>query len=490
MKYLSMLCAILVMLLNTSCEEELLDVNAKGTITGRVVQDVTFVPLENVKISTNPASNTVFTDANGEFLLPADVGQYAVQAQKDGFLVSFESATVVAGDEVQIVFEMKLETANNGSPSVPTAITPVDGTTNVPFNVELKWEATDPDDDDLTYTLTLRNGATNAVETFTDLVDAFKQVTVGFGTTYFWQVAASDGLNAPVNSPLFSFSTASFPTNRFHFVKKENGNNVIYSADGTPAGQVAITTNTTNSWRPRVNRTTNKIAYLRNVGAAVHVYTMNTDGSNKQQITSTVPVSGFNFDEIDIAWASNGGSIYYPSQDKLYRINIDGSGLTLIYQTTGSLITEIDVNNNVIALKTNNVSGYGVQIFTINTGGNFLQMVQTGVAGAAGGLNLSADNTRLLFTRDFSGFENNAYRQLDTRAVLHTFSTNTTVDISFNKPGGTNDLDARFSPTEASIIINNMPNDGSTSGNIQTLELTAMDTRVTRYSNAFMPDWE
>jgi Tol biopolymer transport system component len=490
MKYFKIFFAIAVLMLATGCSEELLDVNGKGTVKGRVVQDLTFVPLENVKISTNPASNTVFTDANGEFILPADVGQYAVQAQKDGFLVSFESVTVEVGEEVQIVFELKLETANNRSPEAATAIAPVDGATNVPFNVELEWEAVDVDEDDLTYTITLRNGTTNTVQTFTDLTIASQQVTVDFGTTYFWQVAVDDGFNTPVNSAVFTFTTENFPTNRFLFVKKENGNNVIYSGNGS-GGQVAITANTTNSWRPRMNRQANKIAYLRNVGAAVHVFTMNADGSNKQQITTSVPVSGFNFDEIDISWATNGASIYYPSQDKLYRINSDGSGLTQIYQTVnGNLITEVDVNGTVIALKTNNLNGYGVQIFTINTSGTLLQMVQTGLPGAAGGINLSADNTKLLFTRDTSGFENNTYRQLDTRVFLYTFSSMTALDVSFNKVGGTNDLDARFSPTEAEVIVTNVANDGVTPSSIQTLELSAMDTRTTKYGNSFMPDWE
>jgi len=367
---------------------------------------------------------------------------------------------------------------------------PLDAAVDVPFNIRLEWVAVDPDEDDLTYSVTLRNGTTNAVQSFQDLTDSFVQATVDFGTTYFWQVAVNDGLNAPVNSSVFTFTTANFPTNRFLFVKRENSNNVIYSGDGGGA-QVAITSNTTNSWRPRMNRQANKIAYLRSVGAVVHVFTMNADGSSKQQITTTVPVSGFNFDEIDIAWANNGASIFYPSQDKLYRINTDGSGLTLVYQTlTGNLITEVDVNGTVIALKTNNLNGYGVQIFTVNTAGVFLQMVQTGLSGAAGGLNLSADNTRILFTRDFSGFENSRYRQLDTRVYIYTFSTMSALDVSFNKPGGTNDIDARFSPTESEVIVTNIANDGNTPGRVQTLELMALDTRETQYGNSFMPDWE
>lgn len=491
MKNICIKLLIFLAVLTTGCEEEILDLESKGTIKGRVVQDVTFIPLENVKISTNPTSNTVFTDSNGEFTLSAPVGQYAVQAQKDGFLVSFESATVERGDELQIVFELKLETANNRAPAAPTAVTPVDGATNIAAITTIAWETTDVDDDDLTYTLELRNANTNTIQRFEDLTENSKEVTLAYGTSYFWQVTASDGINNAVNSAVFNFTTAAFPTNRFLFVKKENGNNVIYSGNGAGA-LVAITSNTNNSWRPRMNRQANKIAFLRNVGAAVHVFTMRPDGTNQQQISTTVPVAGFNLDDVKIAWNDSGSQIYYPSQDKLYRINSDGSGLTLMYQTTnGRLITEIAVNTNRIALKTNDLNGYNVSIFTINpSNGAVINTVLTGMPGAAGGLDLSADNTKLLFTRDFSGFENNTYRQLDTRAYIHTFSTNSTLEISFNKPAGTNDLDARFSPTEAEIIVTNQANDGNSPPRIQTLEIATLDTRVTKYTNAFMPDWE
>ena len=48
-------------------------------------------PLENVKITTNPASTTVFTDSEGNFKIEDIlVGDYSVQAEKDNFETSFE----------------------------------------------------------------------------------------------------------------------------------------------------------------------------------------------------------------------------------------------------------------------------------------------------------------------------------------------------------------------------------------------------------------
>jgi hypothetical protein len=221
---------------------------------------------------------------------------------------------------------------------------------------------------------------------------------------------------------------------------------------------------------------------------------MDTDGANVSQITNTVPVNGFNLDEVDISWSNNGSSIYYPSLDKLYRINTDGSGLALVYQTTnGNLITEVNYNNGIIALKTNNLNGYNVNIFTINEAGALLNTVLTGQSGAAGGLELSVDNTKLLYSRDVSGFQNAEYRQLDSRVFVYTFSTNTAVDRSTDKTNGTNDLDPRFSPTDAKIIITNRPNDSNSLGTIQSIDIefiSTVDARTDLFEDSFMPDWE
>ncbi|BAO55955.1 carboxypeptidase regulatory-like domain-containing protein [Nonlabens marinus] len=479
-------------LLITGCTEETIIVNGKGTITGTVVKDVTFEPLANVKISTNPNTNTVFTDDEGKFTLDVENGTFAVKAEKDGFLVKFESADVETDEETTVVFELQISTANNKPPPSPTLIFPADKATAIDFNVTFDWESIDVDGDSLTYTLQLRNSLTNEVENFTDIETSEFETNLEFATKYFWQVTADDGINLPVNSVIQSFTTTSFPSNRFHVVRKVGDNNVIYGGDDN-GNLVAITSDSKNSWRPRVNRTISKIAFLRNVGANVHVFVMDTDGTDVQQVTSSIPVNGFNLDEVDISWTNNGSAIYYPSLDKLYRINPDGGGLTLVYQTNnGNLITEVDYNNEVIALKTNNLNGYNVNIFTINDSGVVLNTVLSGEPGAAGGLELSIDNTKLVYTKDVSGFENTEYRQLDSRVFVYSFNSSTRVDRSSLKPSGTNDLDARFSPTDAQIIVTNRSNDTDSGGKVQILKpnQTTNDDREDLFQNSFMPDWE
>ena len=87
MKYLYKISSILFLLFLVSCSEEKIgeQINDFGTITGKVVSGDTFEPMENVKILSSPATSTVFTDAEGKFTLSnVKVGEYSVQAQKDG----------------------------------------------------------------------------------------------------------------------------------------------------------------------------------------------------------------------------------------------------------------------------------------------------------------------------------------------------------------------------------------------------------------------
>ena len=219
---------------------------------------------------------------------------------------------------------------------------------------------------------------------------------------------------------------------------------------------------------------------------------MNPDGTDVKQVTSAVPVAGFNQSEIDFAWNSTGDRLIYPNFNKLYQINKDGSGRQLIYQTTdGNLITECDWSNDgsFIALKTNNVSGYNVKIYTINMSGTFLRNILSGVQGAAGGLNISVDGKKLLYTRDVSGFQDDSYRRLDNHMFIYNFDTSQRTDVSDQKVDGTNDLDPRFSPNEASVIFVNTSNDGISQSNI-VKQILAGASRTELFSNSTMPDWE
>lgn len=485
-----------------SCSEDLVGKVNTGTITGKVVQKGTNAPIANVKIYTSPTTQTVFSAADGTFTLEkVPLGDYSVKAELTGYLASFQGVNLQNENPVSIVFEMSDDNSLNSPPSVPLLLTPADNAVEQPTSVTLTWNCTDPDASDslkLKFKLIVKNSLNSNVIIKDDIkTKSYVLENLTFGVTYFWQIIANDTVNPDVYSAVSQFKVSDTPNNRFHYVKKLGSNYYIVSSNET--GQnFQFTTNSVNSWRPRLNNSAGLIAFLQTVSGATQIFTANKDGSNVKQVTNIQPVLGYNYEDLDFSWSSNGSELIYPAFDKLYRINKDGSGLSLVYTTSGGdFITECDwsMDGSKIAIKTNDVNGYNAKILIIDSVGNILKTVLTGQPGAAGGINFSIAGDKLLYTRDISGYESPNHRQLDSRIFLYDLNSNTAADISTisKKPIGTNDLDPRFSPNDAEVIFTNTSNDGISQKDIVKLKFSTTNTeyeRTTLFTAAEMPDWE
>jgi len=500
---------IVVMLVFTTCSEDQIDAIRIGSINGKVVVAGTNEPLQNVKVSTNPVSSTVFTDDEGYFLIDnAVVKTYAVQAELDGFVTSFESVAVLENTAAVVAFELATSNANNQPPTTPNLISPEDLATEVPLEVKFTWDSSDPDiNDELTYTFELRNGNTNDIETYEVEQDTFFTVSnLKLSTTYFWQVAATDGINNDVVSSVSQFTTITLPNNPYVFVKQENGNSVIYSGNEGEStggeGQVDVdllklTSETKNSFRPRANVTTNKIAYLRTVEGDTQIFTMNTDGSSKVQVTNAVPVNGFRLKHVDICWAQNGSKIYYPSFNKLYQINPDGTGGSEIYQTTdGTFISEVEsvaFDNDLILVKTNNAVGYDARLYTVRLSTGLEEtVIVEGLTGALGGIDITADGGKTIYTRDISGSQNTNYRQFQSRVFIYDAATNVSSQINTDTLIGENDLDVKFSPNQGGFIFSKVSNTINAIPRIVMYQFGAAGDAQEKelFTAASMPDWD
>jgi len=502
MKKRYIIIAILATALFTNCSETTVAFIQYGTLKGRVVKSKSFEPIENAKVTINPTNNAVFTDADGYFTMTdVEEGDYSVGATKEGYLVNFQPATVSADKEVNVIFEMDDDNSLNRPPSTPELITPADESIDQELSVEFVWSSQDPDDDAIEYRLELKNDKDDNIVEVTNLADTIYVISdLKYGVKYFWQVAATDSINDEVLSVVSTFKTKDNPQNRYFYVRKNtNGNNIIYSAtfnetDELVENEVQLTTQDQNSWRPRKNQPANLIGFLRTFNNETQIFTMNPDGSNIKQVTDAVPVTSNNLNEVDYAWSSNGDRLIYPHYDKLYMINKDGSGLQQIYQTVdGSYITECDWSNDgsIIALKTNDVTGYNVAIYTIDINGTVLTTILSGVTGAAGGLNISIDNKLLVYTYDVSGYESSDNRQLNAHIFVYDFATSTSNDISSTSIiAGLNDLDPRFSPNESKIIFVSTSNDGISDKTISVIDASNGNNRKALFDNATMPDWE
>lgn len=481
-----------------SCNEDRIGEDDTGAISGTVVAAGSNTPIPNARIATQPVSSTVFTDSLGKFLIEnVPVGEYAVEARVEDFLADFEPTTVLANTTVNVVFELDVSTANNRPPTSPQLLSPTENEVLQSVEATFSWTSDDPENDPIEYTLEVRNNQNDDVLLFENITDTtFTYSPLVLGADYVWQVSATDNINDPVLSPFGTFSVVSAPVdNRILFTRNINGNNVIFSAD-EDGSEFQLTPSDKNSFRPVRNVAANRIAFLQSDGAQVDVFTMNRDGSETRKITSTVKPAGFNLNEINISWPENSTRIYFPVLDKLYRINTSGQGLELVYQTTdGSLVSEVDAHesDNTIAIKTNDLSGYNTSILIIDNAGNLLDTVFSNMLGAVSGLELSVDNKQVLYTYDVSEFQSPEYRRLDSRAFIYDLDSDIATDISSFKENGTNDLQVKFSPNEAEIILMNTSNDGISIKNVVKVVVDLIDNAGERsifQENAFMPDWK
>lgn len=504
-RFLPYLILVSVLFLG-SCSEDPIEESAFGVLQGKVVTKGDNIPLPNVKVTTTPISNTVFTDAEGNFTFEEiEAGDYSVQAELAEFQTAFEGANITSGKTSNVVLELDSINAANVNPLSPILLFPEDGMENIGTETELVWSSSENDDDEILYTLELRNGETNEIQTFTDLRDTtFLVEDLPIGKNFIWQVSANDGLNPPAESALSSFATRDGASNRFFFVRNVAGNNVIYSGtisdseeENEDKNELRLTGIDKNSYRPKKNNTTAKIAFLRSFGGEAHIFTMNTDGTELTQVTRDIPVAGFRQSELEYSWFDNGAKLYYPNFNKLYAINQDGSGAQLVYQAaTTVLISEVAVNptNDLVAMKTNSIDGYNARIIVVDLISGDEEVVIENEPGALGGLDFSIDGNRVLYTRDISGVENSEYRQLDSRIFEYNLTTDEVSEVLTAKTAGTNNLDAKYAPDDGSIIFVNTSNDGLSERTIfrtgQNDVITGEAQSEALFENAIMPNWE
>jgi len=481
------------------CNEDTVGNDLTGSISGTVIRKSTGEPLENIEISTSPASTTVLTDENGDFILEnVIIDQYSVKAQDDDYVTAFESVTVTADVTSNVIFKLVVSSANNRQPSAPIAIAPLDNSLLTDLNVDFAWDSTNPDGDDLTYELNIRNDRNEEVLKFSNIKDTTYNVSdLKYGYKYFWQVAVSDSINDPVLSQVYSFRITEFPDNSYYFVREIENNNVIFSSN-EKAVEVRLTELNKNSFRPRKNNSINRVAFLRIVGSSTQLFTMKPDGSDVLQVTSSIPVNSINNERVGYSWSNDGSFLLYPNLDKLYKISATGEGKEIVYDApAGRFImnTTVSADNSVIVLHTTDVNGYNAEIFTIDFKGNRKKTVVSNVMGSLGGLDIDVTNSLVLYTRDMSGFESDENRELNTKMFVYNLQNNSEVGLSGGKDNGTNDTNPRFSPDEAAVIFVNASNAAMAQKNVYTLRfdenLIPLELdRILLIENAKMPDWE
>ncbi len=105
-------------------------------------------------------------------------------------------------------FTTQAEGQTNNPPSVPANPNPQDNENNVPTEVILSWECSDPDNDPLVFDVYFGVNQNNLGMLVNNHPTSSYQVkNLNYNTTYYWKVIAKDSKGAQTDGPTWKFTT-------------------------------------------------------------------------------------------------------------------------------------------------------------------------------------------------------------------------------------------------------------------------------------------
>ena len=486
----------------SGCEDATVEPTTYGSVEVTVVDARTNQPLPNTGISTNPATGSYVTDAQGHILLlQIPAGLVAVSARRTGYISVTTNVNVMTGQTQNVVLQLE-KPSSATPPNAPVRPAPVTGATGQPTDVALSWHPNGATRaDSLRYDVILFESNNQNQRTL--LLNSKDTVVTATGllynTTYYWQVTARNTGGASARSPVWSFQTSPLPDNRYLFARTSAGNTDIYSADNTGGSLVRLTTSAAVETAPQLSPLRDIVAYASNATGQYQLYTMNRDGSNQRQITA-LSVEGYSNAGMGYRWSPDGAQLIYAHYDQLYRINRDGSGLLLLATApAGRHFRECDwtAQGNRLVVQTIGANPYDSELYFYNADGTNPVLFVSNLPGRLDSPSFSIDGTRVVYTRDVAGFNSPTGRQLDSHIFIQRVDgTGTPVDVSSGnsatinaKPVGTNDLTPRYSPDGFRLIFVNRVNDDLGPPELWTVNLDGTG-RTKLFANAFLPDWK
>ena len=158
------------------------------------------------------------------------------------------------------------------------------------------------------------------------------------------------------------------------FVSTQDGQPDIYKMTIQMTGKTRLTTNPDLDLNPKWSPKGDKIAFFTNRDNARHLYIMNPDGSNQQDVT----VVG----NIDFDWFPDGSGFAFVVNDEIYTINVDGSGIKRLTYTEVGVNDRPRVSRDGKYIVFEHVQGfYGSEIQVIGTNGKGLKTISHEIDG-------------------------------------------------------------------------------------------------------------
>ncbi|MCD6481506.1 MAG: PKD domain-containing protein [Thermoplasmata archaeon] len=99
----------------------------------------------------------------------------------------------------------------NHAPSQPSQPYPANGSNNIPLNVDLSWECSDEDGDEITYDIYFGDSSPPPLIVQNYSLNQYSPPTLEYSTTYYWRIVAWDSEGTKSTGEIWHFVTMSNP---------------------------------------------------------------------------------------------------------------------------------------------------------------------------------------------------------------------------------------------------------------------------------------
>lgn len=300
---------------------------------------------------------------------------------------------------------------------------------------------------------------------------------------------AENGVTKTADLTLSVFAPAALDPSRIVYARDEGNNNYdVYTSNIDGSAPSRLTTDASTDHSPKISPDRAKIAFISNRSGQFEVYTMDPDGLTVAKVTST-GTRGGNNTWGSAAWTPD-GKLLYSLDNKIYRINADGTGRTEVMTAPAGVHTvTCSQASGKIAYLSQGPGAYNSVIYIANPDGSNPAAVIPDDPGALFLGGFSPDGSMLVYARDISGHEEASGRSLDLRVFRANADGTGRTDLSSGKPDGTNDKCPAYSADGGSIVFTNRKNDDSAPSEIWIMKSDGR-SRSRVNSNGYHPDWK
>lgn len=455
-----------------SCEKDKVDISTFGSVTGIVLDGENNLPIQNASVSTNPPSVAVLTDEEGKFIISSvESGDVSITVKKEAYSTTSISVLVKNNQNTDVTIILDKSDGPTGADVLIGNPKPSDKTTEMPLTVDLRWQLLeDAGFDSIKYDVMLYESENLIGQLIaSELNDTtVKAEGLEFQKTYFWQVIVKNEGTELNRTTVWSFSTIELPDLPFFYAQKVKGSYEIFNSDSivndTLAPKVQLTDDPAyTQWFPQLNPTKTLVSFISNKNVDPYIYTMRRDGSDETRVLG-YPVLGYHNQGEGYCWSPNGQFLLYGHYEKLKRTDIYTlQSFDVAIAPEGRHFRQCDWNayTNKIVVQTMGEKIYDSEIYIMNADGSDMTLLVENLPGRVDYPTFNIDGSQVMFTHDVSGYNSLDGRQLDSHIFLIDSDSTGLVDISFNKPDGTNDLYPRFDATGAYVVFVNTDNTGT-----------------------------